>query len=68
MQKQAAPNRLKELRERRGLKHYDIAARMRVDQSTVYRWESGRGAIPDDRKLALAEVLEVSVGDLMGWS
>jgi transcriptional regulator with XRE-family HTH domain len=59
-------NRLRELRENRGLQRYDIAAALRVDQSTVSRWEAG-GTIPDRQKLRLAELLEVSISELMGW-
>jgi transcriptional regulator with XRE-family HTH domain len=61
-------NRLRELREARGLKLYDIAALLRVDPSTVNRWETGRVSnVPDDAKLALARFFDVSVAHLMGW-
>ena len=60
-------NRLRELREAAGLKHYDIAARFRVDPSTVYRWERGASPIPDEIKLALATMFEVPASHLMGW-
>lgn len=59
-------NRLRELREARDLKRYDLAAALRVDQSTVVRWEQG-AAIPDRQKLALAAFFQVSPAHLMGW-
>lgn len=60
-------NRIRELRTARQLKQYDLAAELRVDQSTVARWERNVGSIPDDKKLALAQLFEVSVEHLMGW-
>lgn len=59
-------NRLRELRESQGLKRYDISAALRVDQSTISRWENG-GTIPDRQKQRLAELLKVSITELMGW-
>jgi len=50
----------------RGLKRVHLAAALDVDQSTVFRWER-HGAIPDDRKLALAEFFDVEPAYLMGW-
>jgi transcriptional regulator with XRE-family HTH domain len=65
MQSQLPANRLRELREARDLKLYDLAARFRVDPSTVYRWETVR--VPDEAKLQLAEFYGVTVAYLMGW-
>jgi transcriptional regulator with XRE-family HTH domain len=62
----SSSNRLTQLRKAAGLERYDIAAKLRVDQSTVYRWERG-GTIPDDRKKQLADLLGVSIAHLMGW-
>jgi transcriptional regulator with XRE-family HTH domain len=61
-------NRVRELRKARGLKPHDLAAKLRVDTSTITRWESGRGAIPDHRKIQLANLFDVSVAYVMGWS
>lgn len=66
VQTQVPPNRLAELRNARGLKLYDIAAAIRVDPSTISRWEKG-GSISDDHKHALAEYFEVSIVHLMRW-
>lgn len=59
-------NRLAEIREAQDLLQSELAGRLRVDQSTVWRWERG-APIPDRRKLQLAEMLGVSVARLMGW-
>ena len=61
------PNRLRELRKEHGVKPYDLAAEFRVDQTTVYRWESGLNQVPDEVKLALARRYGVSPAYLMGW-
>jgi transcriptional regulator with XRE-family HTH domain len=61
------PNRLRELREERGLTRREIARRLDVAESTVERWESAKRRIPDERKLELAEMLRVSPSELMGW-
>lgn len=60
-------NRLRELREARGLKLYDISAAIRVDPATVSRWERGVSEVPDLAKFQLAEFFGVSVTYLMGW-
>jgi transcriptional regulator with XRE-family HTH domain len=62
------PNRLARLREIQGLSRTDIASRLGVkSERTVYRWERGETPIPDDHKLALADLFGVSVTWLMGW-
>lgn len=61
-----APNRIRELRETNELERYDLAARIRVDQATIGRWETG-ATIPDNRKRQLAELFGVSRAHLMGW-
>lgn len=66
MQTQAA-NRLMELREAKGLLRSQVAAELRVDQSTVYRWETGRSSIPDPAKSQLAEMFGVTRAYLMAW-
>lgn len=60
-------NRIKEIRLRKGLILSELAGALRVDQSTVYRWEQG-GAIADEDKFRLAALLEVDAPYLMGWS
>jgi transcriptional regulator with XRE-family HTH domain len=60
-------NRIAMLRQIAGLRPADIASRLGVTETTARRWESGKGEIPDGRKLALADLFEVSVPFLMGW-
>jgi len=61
-----ASDRLKECREAKELRLSEVAGAMKVDQSTVWRWEQS-GRVPDDRKLELAEFLDVTVAYMMGW-
>lgn len=60
-------NRITLLRNTQGLKPVDIASRLGVTERTAWRWERGEVQIPDDKKLALAELFGVTVGFLMGW-
>jgi DNA-binding transcriptional regulator YiaG len=60
-------NRITALRAAAGLKPVDVASRMGVGERTVVRWERGEGQIPDEQKLRLAELLDVSVSFMMGW-
>jgi transcriptional regulator with XRE-family HTH domain len=62
-----AGNRIAFLREIQGLKPVDIASRIGVSENTALRWERGVVQIPDERKLQLAALFDVSVGFLMGW-
>lgn len=62
----APQHRLQELREGRGMRLSEVAGAIRVDQSTVYRWEHG-SEIPDARKADLALLFGVTRAYLMGW-
>lgn len=62
----SASNRIAECREAKDLKLSEVAGALRVDQSTVWRWEK-TGRIPDERKHQLAAMLDVTVPYLMGW-
>lgn len=63
-----SPNRLAELREAHGLSRLQVAAHLgKKTERTVYRWEVGETDIPDDDKLALADLFQVSVTWLMRW-
>ncbi len=61
------PNRIAALRTSADLARVDVASKMRVSERTVYRWEAGEVAIPDQKKLDLADLFGVSVLWLMGW-
>lgn len=61
-------NRIRALRNASGLSRAGVADRLDVTERTVIRWEKGEVAIPDERKLQLAELFGgVSVPHLMGW-
>ena len=59
-------NRLVECRNRAGLKREQVAVRLDVNPSTVFRWERS-GVLPSDKLRALAELLDVGPDYLMGW-
>ena len=63
----AVPNRLREHREARGLTRRQLANRLDVTESTIERWETSKSRIPDERKLELAKLLDVTPSELMGW-
>ena len=58
-------NRLRELREQRGLKLYDIAALVRRDPSMISRYETGESPVPEPVWRILAPFYGVSVDFLM---
>lgn len=67
MQKQTHKNRLRELRNEKCLKLYEVSTVVKADPSTVHRWETGQSAVPDTAKFALAELYGVTISHLMGW-
>lgn len=59
------PNRLKQIREAKGLTRLEVAMQFGVYPSTVQRWEEigpPRWEMP-----RLASYYEVTVGHMMGW-
>lgn len=58
---------IKELRKQRHLSAEDIADRLHVNRSTVYRWERGDiEKIPYQVLVPIANILNVSPLDLLG--
>ena len=58
---------IKELRKQRHLSAEDIALKLHVDRSTVYRWERGDiEKIPYQVLVPIANILNVSPLDLLG--
>lgn len=58
--------RLRELRKQQGLTQEQLAQRVHVSRQTISNWETGR-ATPDYEMLTLlAEVLDISLADLLG--
>ena len=57
---------LKVLRKQKGFTQEEVAIRLHVVRQTVSKWEKGL-SIPDaDMLIQLADILEVSVSDLLG--
>lgn len=57
---------LKTLRKQRGFSQEELAARLHVVRQTVSKWEKGLSVPDADALIRLAEVLEVSVSELLG--
>lgn len=57
---------LKNLRKAKGLSQEELAARLHVVRQTVSKWEKGLSVPDADLLVRLAEVLEVSVSQLLG--
>lgn len=58
-------NKLKEIRNSRGLSAMDLASKIGVHLNTIYSWENG-GDIPSSYLVMLANTLECSVNDILG--
>jgi len=57
--------RMRDLRNRQGLKQSEVARRMGLDPSIPSLWEQGKRLVPANRVRSLAEALEVSVEELL---
>lgn len=60
------PENLKAYRKAKGLTQEELAIRLHVVRQTVSKWEKGLSVPDADLLLRLAEVLEVSVSQLLG--
>lgn len=61
--------RLKSIRTMSGLTQNDLAKRVGVQRSAIQKYESGKvDNVPVKTLEALADALDVSPQDLMGWS
>lgn len=58
-------NKLKEIRNSRGLSAMDLASKIGVHLNTIYSWENG-GDIPSSYLVMMATALECSVNDILG--
>lgn len=59
-------NRLKLIREKKGMKTKELADMINVTPATIANWESGRRAPKTDDLLEIANILDVSLDYLMG--
>lgn len=58
----------KRLRKEKGFSQLQVATRLNVVRQTVSKWENGLSVPDAETLIELAEVLEVSVDDLLGKS
>lgn len=59
-------DRLKELREEKGLSQRQLAKEIDIFQSNISRWESGSKDLAMENIIQLAEYFDVSVEYLLG--
>lgn len=57
--------RLREYREKAGLRQVDVAKKMNVDQAAVSKWESGENGISRKYHKKLAKLYGVTVDELL---
>lgn len=57
---------LKDLRKKKGYSQEEAASRLNVVRQTVSKWEKGLSVPDADMLVKLAELYEVSVGELLG--
>lgn len=60
-------NRVKELRERRGLQQKQLALEIGVSRPTVSEWEHGKKDPSGERLLKLAEFFNCEPGTILGY-
>ena len=61
-------NRLRELRKKRGLTLEVLADKLGTSRQTIHRYENGTiNNIPPEKVMLLAEALETTPAELMGW-
>lgn len=61
-------NRLKELRQEKGLSQQALGKKIGVSYRTIQNWENGVNSIKQDKAQILADYFGVSVGYLLGYS
>ncbi len=57
---------LKALRMKKGMTQEELATRLNVVRQTISKWEKGLSVPDSDLLIRLAEILEVSVSELLG--
>ena len=57
---------IRTMRKKKGLTQEEFATRLNVVRQTVSKWEKGLSVPDSDMLIKISELLEVSVGDLLG--
>ena len=57
---------LKMIRKQKGLSQEELAIRLNVVRQTISKWEKGLSVPDSDMLVKMADILEVSVGELLG--
>ncbi|HIS63074.1 MAG TPA: helix-turn-helix transcriptional regulator [Candidatus Scybalomonas excrementigallinarum] len=57
---------LKTFRKQKGLSQEELAIRLNVVRQTISKWEKGLSVPDSDMLVKMADILEVSVGELLG--
>lgn len=61
-------NRIAKCRQMQGgMRRTELAHHLGVGEFTIARWEKGHTGIPDEQKLAMADLFGVDPCWLMGW-
>ena len=58
--------RIKQLREAAGMKQYELAAKVGVKSSSVFKWENGVGFPSAENLMVLADIFGVSTDYILG--
>lgn len=58
--------RIKQLRESAGMKQYELAGKVGVKSSSVFKWENGLGFPTVENLMALADIFGVSTDYILG--
>ena len=60
-------NLIKELRIQKGFTQTEIAKKLKIDKSTVSKWETGESLPRADKLFKLAKILNCTVDELLKW-
>lgn len=58
--------RIKQLRESAGMKQYELADKVGVKSSSVFKWENGLGFPTAENLMVLADIFGVSTDYILG--